>query len=70
MVTNLPAMQETGVRSTVWENPLEKGMTTYFSIVAWRIPWAEEPGGLHGVAKSQTRLNNQHNNNKACDTTN
>ena len=53
-------MQETWVRSLGWEDPLEKGMATHSSILAWRIPWTEEPGGLHtvyGVTKSQTRLN-------------
>ena len=43
----LPAMQETWVRSLGWEDPLEKEMATHSSILAWRIPWAEEPGGLH-----------------------
>ena len=46
MVKNLPAMQETRVRSLGGEDPLEKGMATYSSILAWRIPWTEEPGGL------------------------
>ena len=46
MVRNLPAMQETQVRSLGQEHPLEKGMTTHSSILAWRIPWTEEPGGL------------------------
>ena len=41
-----PAMQETQVRSLVWEGPLEKGMATYSSILVWRIPWTEEPGSL------------------------
>ena len=50
-VNNLPAMQETQVQSLGWEDPLEKGMATYCSILAWRIPWTEEPGR---VAKSQT----------------
>ena len=45
-VKNLPAMQETWVRSLSWKDPLELGMTTYSSILAWRIPWTEEPGGL------------------------
>ena len=44
-VKNLPAMQETQVRSMGWEDPLEKGMATHSSILAWRIPWTEEPGG-------------------------
>ena len=46
MVKNLPAMQETWVRSLGWEDPLEKGMATHFSTLSWRIPWTEEPGGL------------------------
>ena len=51
MVKNRPATQETWVLSLGWENPLEVGMATYSSILAWRIPWTEEPGG---VAKSWT----------------
>ena len=47
MIKNPPAMQETQVQSLSWEVPLEKGMATYSSILAWRIPWAEEPGRLH-----------------------
>ena len=59
VVKNLPAMQEpqeTQVQSLGQEDPLEKGMATHFSILAWRILWTEEPGGLQssGVAKSQT----------------
>ena len=46
MVKRLPAMQETQVQSLGWENPLEKGMATHSSILAWRIPWSEEPDGL------------------------
>ena len=46
MVKNLRAMQETWVRSLDQENPLEKGMATHSSILAWRIPQTEEPGGL------------------------
>ena len=45
-VKNLPAMQETGVQSLGWEDPLEKGRATHCSILAWRIPWTEEPSGL------------------------
>ena len=41
-----PAMQRTQVRSLDWEDPLEKGMATHSSILAWRIPWTEKPGGL------------------------
>ena len=43
MVKNLPAMQETGVRSLGWEDPLEKGMETHSIILAWEIPWTEDP---------------------------
>jgi len=49
MVTNLPAMQETWVQSLGWENPLEKGMIIHSSILAWRIPWTEESGGLQSM---------------------
>ena len=51
-------MQETRVPSLGWEDPLEKGMATHSSILVWRIPWIEEPGGLQfmGSQKSQTRL--------------
>ena len=45
-VKNLPAMQETWVRSLGREDPLEKDMANYSSILAWRMPWTEEPGGL------------------------
>ena len=48
-VTNLPAMQETRVWSLGWEDPLEKGMASQSSILAWRIPWIEEPGELKSV---------------------
>ena len=57
-VKNLPAMQETWVWFLGREDLLEEGMAAHSSILAWRIPWMEEPGGLfHGVAKSQTQLN-------------
>ena len=46
MVKNLPAMQKTRIQSLGGEDPLEKGMATHSSIIAWRIPWTEEPGGL------------------------
>ena len=56
LVKNLPAMQETRVQSLGWEDPLEKEMATRSGILAWKIPWTEEPGRatVHGVAKSQT----------------
>ena len=49
MVKNLPAMQETWVQSLGQEDPLEKGMATHSSVLAWRIPWIEETGGLQSV---------------------
>ena len=49
MVKNLPAMPETWVQSLGWENLLEKEMATHPSIVAWRIPWTEEPGALQSL---------------------
>ena len=49
MVKNLPAMQQTQVRSLSWEDPLEKEMDTHSSIFAWRIPWAEELGRLQSM---------------------
>ena len=49
MVKNPPAMQETWVRSMSWEDPLEKEMATHFSILAWSIPWTEEPGRLQSM---------------------
>ena len=52
---NLLAMQETGVRSLGWDNPLEKGMATHPSILAWRIPWTEEPGGLQSMGLKRVR---------------
>ena len=50
MVKNLPAMQETWVRSLGLEDPLEKGMATHSSILAWRIPWTEEPGRIQSMS--------------------
>ena len=52
MIKNMPAMQETWVQSLDWEDPLEKGMATHSSILVWRSPWTEEPGGIHGIQKS------------------
>ena len=49
MVKNLPAVWETQVRSLGWKDPLEKGMAMHTSILAWRIPWTEEPGGLQSM---------------------
>ena len=49
MVKSLPAMQETQVRSLGQEDPMEKEMATHSSILAWKIPWTEEPGGLQSM---------------------
>ena len=53
MVKNRPEMQETQVRSLGWEDPLEEGMATHSSILAWRIPWTEEPGGLQSMGSQR-----------------
>ena len=58
MVKNLRAVQETWVQALGQEDPLEKEMATHSSILAWRIPWTEEPGRLQSMgSQSQTRLN-------------
>ena len=57
MVKNLPARQETQVRSLRGEDALEKGMATHSSILAWRIPWMEETGGLHSTESPRVRHN-------------
>ena len=54
-VKNLPAMQETRVRSLGQEDPLEMGMATHSSIFAWRIPWTEEPGELQSMGFRRVR---------------
>ena len=55
MVKNLPAMQETWVQSLDGEDPLEKGMATRSSILAWRIPWTEEPSRLQSMGSLRVR---------------
>ena len=55
MVKYLPAMQETWVRFLGQEDPLEKGMATHSSILAWRIPWTGEPGGLRSMGSKRVR---------------
>ena len=55
MVKNLPAVQETWVQSLGQEDALEKGKATYSSILAWRIPWTEEPGGLQSMGLQRGR---------------
>ena len=58
-VKNLPTMRETQIRSLGQEDPLEKGMATNSSILAWRIQWTEEPGGLQSMGlQSQIQLSN------------
>ena len=60
MVKNLLPMQETqemGVQSLGWEEPLKKAMATHSSILAWRIPWTEEPGGLPSMGLPRVRHN-------------
>ena len=54
MVKNLPAMWETWVGSLVWEDPLEEEMATHSSILAWRILWIEEPGGLRSMGSQES----------------
>ena len=53
IVKNLPAMWETWIQCLDWEVPLEKRMATYSSIVAWGIPWTEEPGGLQSTGSQR-----------------
>ena len=59
MVKNLLAMQETWVHSLGGEDPLEKGMDTHSSILAWRIPWTEEPGGLQSMEPQRVLASGQ-----------
>ena len=54
---NLPAVQEMQVQSLGREDPLEKGVATHSSILAWRIPWTEEPGGLQSVGSQSVGHN-------------
>ena len=55
MVKNLPAMQGTWFQFLGWEDPLEKGIATHSSILAWGIPWTEEPGGLLSMGWQRVR---------------
>ena len=57
MIKNPPAMQEIRVSSLGWEDPLEKGTATHSSILACRIPWTEEPGGLQSMRSQRVRYN-------------
>ena len=56
-VKNLPVTQKTRVQSLGWEVPLEKGMAIHSSILAWRIPWTEEPGGLQSLESQKVGHN-------------
>ena len=63
MVKNMPAVQETWFQSLGQEDSLEKGMTTHSSILAWRIPWTEEPGRLQSMGSQRVghdRATNTH----------
>ena len=53
MVKDVPAMQETQVQSLGWEDPMEKEMANLPSILAWRIPWTEKPGGLQSMGSQR-----------------
>ena len=55
MVKTLPVMQEAWVQSLAQEDPLEKGMAIHSSILTWRIPWPEEPGGLQSMRSQRVR---------------
>ena len=59
MVKNLPAMQETWVQSLGWEDALQKEMATQSSILAWRILWTEEPGGLQSMGLKESDMRSQ-----------
>ena len=56
LVKKPPTMQETWVRSLGWEDPLEKEMTTHSSILAWEIPWTEEPGRLRSMGYKESDM--------------
>ena len=56
-VKNLCAMQETQVQSLGWEDPLEKEVATHSSLLAWRIPWTKEPGGLQSMGSQRVKCN-------------
>ena len=56
MVKDLPAMQEMQVQSLGREDPLEKEMATHSSILAWRVPWIERPGGLHSMGSQESDM--------------
>ena len=55
LVKNLPVMRETWVRSLGWEDVLEECMATHSSVLSWRVPWTEEPGGLQPMESQRVR---------------
>ena len=55
MVKNPPTMWETWVPSLSWDDPLEEGIATHSNILAWRVPWTEEPGGLQSIRSQRVR---------------
>ena len=55
MVKNPPAVQETTVQSLDWEDLLEKGLATHSDILAWRIPWTEDPSGIQSIGSQRVR---------------
>ena len=59
MVKNPPAMWETWVRSLGWEDPMEEGMATHSSTLAWKIPWTEEPGRLQSMGHKESDTTEQ-----------
>ena len=59
MVKNLPAMWEAWVRPVGWDDPLEKEMATHSSVLAWRIPWTGEPGGLQSMGHKESDMTDQ-----------
>ena len=54
MIKSLPTTQEAQVQSLGWEDPLEKEMVTHSSVLAWKIPWTEEPSGLHSMESQES----------------
>ena len=67
LVKKLPAVQETFVWSLGWEDPLEKGMATHSSILAWKILWTEEPEGLQSMGSQELDMTEQLNHQMNCD---
>ena len=65
VVRNLPAMKETWVRFLCWEDPLEKEMATHSIILAWRIPWTQEPGSLQSVGLHELGATEQLNHHRS-----